>query len=219
MYYYIKDANEIKKYLVNYDFKEIEKLKLEVIDNCSVIIHYDYEDTRGPDEADYLKIRNYKAKKTGIRVSRDYFPDEAIYHFSYDEYKYPYLITLIDKLLNKDVSIINEIYHPNSEEIVSYREKLNIASKELDEINNFDIQNKKQKLNEIEKLLQQVKLNEKQQPVDSYYLKLQNLIKLQLVDVINIDDILGVTSFFEQDLSVFNLKIDDDLIKKRKKID
>ena len=62
MYYYVYKDKCVEKYLVNFSKEEIEKLKLEIINNCSEIEHREYDGTHGPNYFDYLRIRNYKEK-------------------------------------------------------------------------------------------------------------------------------------------------------------
>ena len=40
--------------------------------------------------------------------------DRKIYHYSYDEYKFPILISVIDNLLKEDVLSLESIFNNNS---------------------------------------------------------------------------------------------------------
>ena len=103
MIYFMDEGKKRKKYEIVVDKNGLEKLKVEIINNCSMIIHHDCNTTKTPNYYDILRIRNYSAEKIGIHKPNDFYAScETLYHVVYDEYKYPYLIELIDKLLNND---------------------------------------------------------------------------------------------------------------------
>ena len=87
MYYFIDKKETIEKYLVSFSKDEIEKLKIEIINNCSEIEHHEYEGTHDPNEFDYLRIKNYKERFVRVEESRDslQWPDQRVYHYSYDD--------------------------------------------------------------------------------------------------------------------------------------
>lgn len=128
MYYFLEQKYTIEKYFVSFSKEELEKLKIEIINKCSEIEHYEYDGTEGPNKFDYLQIRNYHEKFIRIRESRDnlQWPDQKLYHYSYDKYNYPTLVTAIDNLLNGNVQALDVIYNQNSE----------ITIKTIDDISN-----------------------------------------------------------------------------------
>ena len=76
-----------------------------------MIIHHDCNTTETPNYYDILRIRNYSAEKIGIYESNDFYASrETLYHVVYDEYKYPYLIELIDRLLNNDEEAKSDLF-------------------------------------------------------------------------------------------------------------
>lgn len=205
MYYFIDKKETIEKYSVSFSKEELEKLKMEVINNCSEIEHHEYEGTHGPNRFDYLRIRNYKERFVRIQESRDslQWPDQRVYHYSYDEYKFPELVSAIDELLNGNVLVLDTIFNTNPEsKIETIDEKIRKASEELDAIDNLKITKKREKLDELQKLIELKKLNEKQKSVVPYYARLRELITLDLVDTITKEEIERVNQFFGNSTNV-----------------
>lgn len=199
MYYFKEKEDIIEKYLVSFSKETVEKLKIEIIDKCSEIEHHEYEGAKGPNEFDYLRIRNYEERYVRTQESRDslQYPDIRIYHYSYDEYKFPYLVSLIDELLKGNISIIDKILNSESEiENKSINERIKIASDELDNIDNLDIVKKRTKLDELQQLITLQRINKNQKSVKPYYLKLRSLITLKLIDTIKKEEIKRVDDFF-----------------------
>ena len=205
MYYFIDKKETIEKYSVSFSKEELEKLKMEVINNCSEIEHHEYEGTHGPNRLDYLRIRNYKERFVRIQESRDslQWPNQRVYHYSYDEYKFPELVSAIDELLNGNVLVLDTIFNTNPEsKIETIDERIRKASAELDAIDNLKITKKREKLDELQKLIELKKLNEKQKSVVPYYARLIELITLDLVDTITKEEIERVNQFFGNSTNV-----------------
>ena len=218
MFYYLKNRDNIEKYFVNFDNEELENLKIEIINNCSEIIHHEYDGIDAPAQFDYLRIRNYKEKFVGIKESRDslQIPDYYVYHFSYDEYVFPDLVYLIDELLKGDNNSIDKILNYgkklNGKSISdTISDRIDETSRQLDNIDNLDIVRKKSKLEELNSLIKLKEINEKQASIESYYIKLKNLITFNLIDKISIKDIERVNNFFENKTNL------EEKIKKLKK--
>lgn len=196
MYYYVENNDKIEKYEIEFDKEKLKKLKIEIINKCSEITHKEYNNTIEPNYFDYLKIRNYQSKQIGTVEGRDYAPDKTLYHISYDEYIFPYLVTLIDRLLKNDIEALNEIFNPSIEkEKISFTQRIENLSKEIDEINNFDTNKKITKLQELQKLIETQKLNSSQLPVSLYYTKVQELITFKYINSMKITEIEKTESF------------------------
>lgn len=205
MYYFIDKKETIEKYSVSFSKEELEKLKIEIINNCSEIEHHEYEGTHGPNEFDYFRIRNYKERFVRVKESRDslQWPDQRVYHYSYDEYKFPELVSAIDELLNGNVLVLDTIFNTNPEsKIETIDERIRKASAELDAIDNLKITKKREKLDELQKLIELKKLNKKQKSVVPYYARLRELITLDLVDTITKEEIERVNQFFGNSTNV-----------------
>ena len=205
MYYFIDKKETIEKYSVSFSKEELEKLKMEVINNGSEIEHHEHDGTHGPNEFDYLRIRNYKERFVRVQESRDslQWPDQRVYHYSYDEYKFPELVSVIDELLNGNVLVLDTIFNTNPESKgETIDEKIRKASEELDVIDNLKITKKREKLDELQKLIELKKLNKKQKSVVPYYARLRELITLDLVDTITKEEIERVNQFFGNPINV-----------------
>ena len=156
-------------------------MRKEVIERCSEIIHHDYESYKGPDTRDTLRIRNFIHFNVSKNNSKR---DEKISRYIYEEYKFPYLVNLIDRILKRDFSAIDELIHINvSKENKPLIDKINIVNSELDSISNFNISEKRSKLDELENLLVQVEYNKRQVSVFPYYEKVLDLLGIRKVSV------------------------------------
>lgn len=200
MIYFVKKDKQIEKYEVTYDKDEIEKLKYEIIEKCSEITHHSYDDTGGPDENDYLRIRNLTKIKVGIREHNDFYDiaPETIYHFEYDEYELPYLVSLIDMLYHKNSGALYMILNPDfSYEPESFEKRINDLMKKASRISNRKTKEKIAILEDLARLINQAELNANQKSVKDYYPKVQKLINLRLIDSIQLAELEKIQSFFE----------------------
>ena len=197
MIYFMDEGKKRKKYEIVVDKNGLEKLKVEIINNCSMIIHHDCNTTKTPNYYDILRIRNYSAEKIGIHKPNDFYAScETLYHVVYDEYKYPYLIELIDKLLNNDEEAVNEILNPNFEkEQISIDKMINILEEKYNSISLSEIGAKREILEKLSQLYRLKELNKNQISVIEYYSKVKNFIKLKLIDYMDIELIDRVNKF------------------------
>ena len=226
MFYYNKKGNTLEKYEIDFNRRELENLKIQVINECSIIIHKEYEglSINAPNKYDYLKIRNYKEKFNkrgncirnnkerliGYNEKTDFYSSfkDEIYHYSYDEYNYPYLVKIIDMLLNREALFINEILEPkiiNPKELIE--EKIKQISEEIDLISNQDYNEKTEQLAALKKLLEIKRLHANEKPIQKYYIKLRELLDFKLVDKIDYADFLKLTSFLDIPLDDINNKM------------
>ncbi len=199
MIYFRKNDEVIEKYQVSFDKEEIEKLKKKIINNCSFIKHEEYESDYSPRFTDEI-IRNFTYTPTG--KVKEYFEETRdIYRYSYDEYKPPYLVELINQLLNGNSKAIDKILNYDISTKSTIDDRIDLANQEFNKIAPEDIIKKKEKLKELEDLLKTKKLNKNQQSIDIYYNQLIGLIKFDLVDSLSISELGRIESFLEIDLS------------------
>jgi len=59
MVYFKYDGEKVEKYTVSFDKEQLEKLRIRMIDECSEITHHEVEGLNGPNQYDYLRIRDY----------------------------------------------------------------------------------------------------------------------------------------------------------------
>ena len=81
-----------------------------------------------------------------------------------------------------------------------------MISKELDKIDNLDIENKKIKLIELERLINERDRFNNGEMIESYYYKVRELISFRLVETICIEEVNKVNNFFGDDSYVKKLK-------------
>ena len=187
MLYFRKNDEVIEKYQIDFNKEEVETLKEKIINNCSFIKHEEYESDHLPRFAGKI-IKNYIHTYTG--KEKNYFEETRdIYLYSYDEYKPPYLVKLINQLLNGNSEVIDEIlnYDTSTKSTIDYR--IDLVNKEFNKIDTKDISKKKEKLKELEKLLKEKELNKGQQSIESYYNQLIELIKFNLIDSLQISEL------------------------------
>lgn len=199
MFFFQKKENQIEKYEITFNKEELEKFRIKVINDCSEIKHHKYEANRDLMIFNPLIIRNYKSEKKGYIESHDvYSESEIIYQIEYDEYVFPYLVSLIDRLLKEDAMVIDEILYPDySLENIPIIDRINQVSMELDKIDNLKVYEKKKKLEELIKLIDLQKLNSTQKSVHDYYDFLKQMLSINLIDTLPIKDFNRVKDFFE----------------------
>ena len=191
-YYNLKD-DVIEKYNVTFDKKEIEKIKNEIINNCSDIEHKKYFSDYSPSFSKNDIIRNYYERRTG--EVKEYFEETRfIYEYSFERYIPPYLVNLLNDLL-KGKNVLEDILTYKVPDKLSIDIKIEEKEKELKDIDNKNTKEKIEKLKEYENLLELKKLNENQKPLSLYYDKLISLFKFELEDTLSIEEVKKVESF------------------------
>lgn len=161
--------------------EELMRIRLEVIERCSEVIHHDYEATNGPNTSNPFKIRNY----IHFPVNSKHHSEGRVFRFVYEEYRFPYLVKIIDKLLRGNYSVIEELENIDlSKEIVPFEEKLEILSSELDSIPNRNIREKRNKLDELEYYLTQSEYNKRQVSVIPYYQMVLDVVRKHNVSLV-----------------------------------
>ncbi|MBE6141121.1 MAG: hypothetical protein E7172_06320 [Firmicutes bacterium] len=194
MVYYSKCDDKIRKLDVKFDAEKLENIKQEIIKNCSLITHFEYDATVFPENNNIRNVENLFFEHIGNRDNSN-SPDRNVYHFSFDEYKFPYLVRLINELQNGNSDALYEIINPNyemEEKIFGCKieelnnEKINNLIWEIDN-NSFDNSIKLVKLNQLNELIKQKELNKNRMPICFYYIKVRSLIKLTKIDEYDYD--------------------------------
>lgn len=218
---YLKRNNDVvEKYKVAFDKEQIEKLKNEIVNNCSFIEHKEYESDSSSISIDVNTVKNFTYNLIG---KKEYFEEvKDVYFYQYDEYNPPYLVELINRLLKDDASAIEEILNYDISHELSIDDKIALVNKEFIKIDSKDITKRKEKLKEIERLLKVQELNKDQQSIEFYYNQLIGLINFDLIDSISISKISRVESFLEiklNDQLIASDSLDKVYVKSLKKID
>lgn len=202
MIYYKKEDIQVYKYNVTFDKEKIIELRNEIIDNCSEVIHRETKNTFAPtSKIGVMEIRNLNKKKIDIISKNDYYPDEILYQYTYDEYVYPYLITIIDNLLIGNAKYIDELSIKNIDrEKLPIKDAIELAITEIKYIHkgeDSEIINKK--LEELETLLiKKITINNSEKSLLEYYDRVYKLFNFEYVDSMSIEKFRSVMYFFEQ---------------------
>lgn len=203
MTYYQEEKDEVIKYDVILNKEKLTKLRDEIIDNCSKIVHKKYESDIEPDFFDVKRYRNYSAKKTG-RVKEYYGENKDIYELEYDEYIYPKLISYIDMLLTGDFTSAYEslkVYkgeiQEESIEDDNFPEIKQCIEQELTKAEiNINISMLKALLNKVEEYQNNLKLNQKRKSDMNYYHEVMSCITLTEIDRITKVEVKRVENFY-----------------------
>lgn len=200
-YYNLKD-DVIEKYNVIFDIKEIEKIKNEIINNCSDIEHKKYFSDYCLSFSENDIIRNYYERRTG--ELKEYFEETRfIYEYSYDRYIPPYLVNLLNDLL-KGKNVLEDILTYKVPDKLPIDIKIEEKEEELKDIDDKNTKEKIEKLKEYENLLELKKINKNQKPLSMYYDKLVSLFKFELEDTLSIEELKKVESFMGVNFLVQN---------------
>ena len=223
MYYYKKKGKDIIKYEVIINTEKLNKIRFQIINNCSHIEHIknSVTDRMRPNEFDYEHIRNYNEKYIGRIEYNDFYsmPEDG-YSVEYDYYNHPSLVKYIDNLLNGDTSAIEQIQKVKDVVIDKEQKLLAEQQKIISKLNSMEEKNKQTLINLLnenqEKLLEYYKekeLNKNQIPSTKYKSKVLNCIELKEVEIIPYKTVLEVMKFF---INCSDKKMDSNLNKSLK---
>ena len=184
------------RYDIAFDEEEIlafcEILKKEA---CATR-HYDYKSTYGPLDHPIKRLNGEnnehfpaytvsKYKKTIIMEPSNGNQKllVPIYHFDYDVNYLPYLLSLLNDLLNGNASSIEEILYPNFErEFIPIRAEIQDKEEQYRNLNLQEkniVERKLQVLKELEELLLKVKSGDYEIPIRKYYEEVQKLMTIK----------------------------------------
>jgi len=208
MFYFVKIGKYVKKYKVNFEKKELQRLRLEIINNCSEVIHRVHNSVDSQEYYDCLRFRKFRRDKIGtVEVNGE---EKNVFHFSYDEYIFPYLVSIIDQILLGNSEAITKIVDPDfSKEpptvferkkiILSKLEKFNKDISKADSIENFIEREKNiSKLHlDLQVIIANDKLNRSQKSVLGYYSKVLEILNFKLVDTLDLNDKSRIKEFFD----------------------
>ena len=111
MYYFKYTDTNIEKYVVYFNRDELTNLRHKVITNCSEMIHREIDSDE--ELSNNSRIRNLKRSNNG-----------DTYHYSYDEYIYPRLVSIIDRLLRNDDKVIDTIANNMQNDIINLKDEM-----------------------------------------------------------------------------------------------
>ena len=167
-----KDGS-INKWDITYDEEDLRSIREEVIKNFSSI---------------------YSSKKTSIKRSLNDGNDVTMLYY---EFSHPKLIGLIDKLLLNDFSVLQEIEAPKETGQNYYEDLIISLDDEIDTIDNFDVDRKIKKLQELKEVLNKRNLNKNNNGLSRYYEMVQSIINMMLLDHMDEEEVEKLEDFFE----------------------
>lgn len=210
MEFVVKNNNCLDRYEITYNEEELNKLRLEVINECSKIEHNHFRATRGIypnrniNDKDYdLKYRNYTEKYIGMSESRDelQYPSDAMYEYDYDNYIFPHLVMIIDEIKNGKISYVKELFDDKKRyDGKSYSDRIDELSEKIDLIDNKNVDLKIKKLEELKELINESKSNKNKKDIYEYYKKVRDLMNINYIESINLDTVNLVNNFFSEKL-------------------
>ena len=163
---------------------------------ASSVRHYDYKSPYGPLDYPIKKLNGENNEHfpayTVSKYKRTVIMEPSngnkkllvpIYHFEYDINYFPYLLSLLNDLLNGKASSIEGILYPNFErEFIPIRAEIQDKEEQYKNLNFQEkniVERKLQVLKELEALLLKVKSGDYEIPIRKYYEKVQKLIIIE----------------------------------------
>ena len=132
---------------------------------CSTIKHFEYDEVQLPGLSERIynqkqnddgEIRFFNKKIVGYREYNDFYSQQAdVYHYSYYEYTYSPLVSVINGLLNDNSIVIDKIFNPENIHRFNFDHEIDNINNEINKIPNDKIKEKMDKLNELNDLLKQ----------------------------------------------------------------
>ena len=119
---YLEKDGKISSYKIELDQEKLYKVKEEIINNCSHIVHvkktiscFESSDLSTQRKEDPLKIRNYKEEESCL--------NEYFYDVEYNFYEYPPIIEKINEIMNtKDDKVIYKFFEIISSMCISKKD-------------------------------------------------------------------------------------------------
>ena len=174
MYYYHENEWYIIRDEINIDKYELKKLRNEVINNCSLIVHTEHSSDYAP-TIDQSLVRNYKEN---FVCKKEYFEETRdVIHYSYDKLIPPKLVTLIDRLLNDDPTAVHDIRNYDYKSETTIDKMIEEKNKELENTDKKMSNKRIMILQELKKLAHDKELNKNQQSTEEYYGRLWSFTK------------------------------------------
>ncbi len=170
MYFYKEEELQITKFLVSFQDVELQRLRQQVIQDCSVISEECVERSEPPKTTDPDKIFDVRrGEYVGVRDEQQ-GPTRQIYKYYYKERQYSGLVEWIDALLSGDATILESIYAGKPEEKEGgLRVELASLYKKCSSISDQEFDKKIAALNEIKRVARIVEINKDVKPEFYYY--------------------------------------------------
>lgn len=193
--FFVKDGQTIKKYKIEIDKETLGILRLNIINDCSLITHVK-EKIREDRRYDYdnLFYRNYSEKFIERIDNNDFFgsPTIDIYEVIYDRYEPPDIIELIDNVLagNEDSSI--ELLNYNPPVVKDIQIQIDELLKDTSDLDKLQAN-----IEKVNELINQKEVNKNQKDVSVYLLDVKACIKVILVEEIDYEFYIKACKFLD----------------------
>lgn len=190
MIYFKKEKDgSISKWDVTYDEEKLKLIREEVIDKFSDVFYHEHYLTK--EELEIIESNDiYK------NIEKKQSSDNKFF-VTYEKYMYPRLVELIDSLLENDFSVLNEIETPIETKQNYYKDMIESLNEEIDTIDNYDVNRKIKKLEELREMIYESKKNKEKKDISKYYDMVNDTINIQLLRNLNVNDVVKFEEFFD----------------------
>ena len=207
MEYIVVNNDKIKKYNVNFDKEVIINLKSKIIDECCEVKHETFLDTYYPfaktyDDCEYRNVKSLNNYHNSI--------NNYVYNYEYDKYIYPYLVKIINRLLQGDKSSIEDLFKYKGLYDYYIKDIDDMINKFIDELSDdeYDIDTKINKIELLKGLYVSKKAMVLNDKIKTYYDELQQLISFELIDEIELGDYQKINNMLD-----INYSFNEDVYK------
>lgn len=185
---------------VSYEEEAVVAFVQKLKEKACYTIHYDYKSLYTPfdqskgkeenqDHFPRYTVSNYKKTVTMEESKSNQKLLVPVYHYEYDINYSPRLLTLMNDILNRNASVIEEIMNPNFEkEYIPIRSQLRDKEEQYRNLNltieENMIDRKLQILEEIKELLEKIKAGDYEIPIRPYYQEAQQLFTVKKEEVL-----------------------------------
>ncbi len=214
MIYYLVEDKYINKYEVVFEKDKIIKIRDEIIKNCSLKSNESRESTLEKEEFirnntnELNKIESIIIKDTN-RVSSysDTSEDKKVYNYKYIRVKYPYLVELINRILNNDSQSLNELLNNYKIEVPqNYNVLIDSILSDIKHNNYTSLNDGLSKMEEAKKYIELKELNPNIESTYFYYNSLKENLDFHLIDSLSIEDVMRYNDFFENNKYKYDIK-------------
>lgn len=207
----------IAKRNITVNKEKLAKIRKDIIKNCSIITH----NVQKGDSLLYSNdedITNYKETYLGKEPKKGYAPERKIYLVEYDRLRHPYIVNILQKVINDDENALRELITIlNSKETSTFNNAYDLEKytleKEQEELLNSITDKKSElknsfKLHIIKNRLYQLEINKlinkKQKNVTEYYEAIRNSLIEETLERRKIDEINKILEFLDLDINKEN---------------
>jgi len=190
---YVEENETIKKYKIEVEHDKLYALKLQIINECSLVSHVTFKQREDYlSKQNYEFMKNYQERKIGKTENNDFFGPlyYDLYEVSYDWYEKTKYIELIENAMLCSPKAVFELlkYVPSKKKTI---EELSLELSKL----NSNSKNMRDKLEEIEKRVENAHLNKNKKEEIEFMDEVRSCISIILVDEIDKETYKNVSKF------------------------